>query len=143
MIRHLMEKLRSLEKEIADERGDFSLFALFLREDAENRWDLVLSALWLNADSLEDINYIANKLKYRLGENELLFISRIVLLNLSDPIVKIINNNWGISRGGSLELNDPQIFNTGLPFKHAYIIISRSEKPVSVNVGKRRLRQSI
>jgi hypothetical protein len=143
MIKHIMEKLRSLEKEIADERGGFSLFALFLREDAENRWDLVVAAPWLNPDSLEDINYIANKLKSCLGENELITISRIVLLDLSDPIVKIINKNWGVSRGGSLELNDPQIFNTGLPFKHAYIIISRSEKPVSVNVGKRGLRQSI
>jgi len=71
----------------------------------------------------------------------LISISRIVLLDLSDPIVKTINKNWGVSRGGSLELRDPQLF--GLPFRHAYIIISHSEKPVSVNVGKRRSRQSL
>jgi len=66
MIKHLFEKLESLEKKIADERGEFSLFGLFLREDAEDRWDIVVAAPWLNADSMEDINYIAKKLKYRL-----------------------------------------------------------------------------
>ena len=141
MIKQIFKKLESLEKEIADERGEFSLFGLFLREDAENRWDLVVAASWLNADSMDDINYITNKLKSHIGKNELLFISRIVLLDLHDPIVQIIKKNWGVTRGGSLELNHPQLF--GLPFKNAYIIISQSEKPVLVYVGKRRLKQSV
>jgi hypothetical protein len=141
MNKNLLDKLSSLEQDIANERGEFSLFALFLREDAENRWDLVVAASWLNPDSMDDNNYIAKKLKSRIAENELLSISRIVLLDLHDPIVQIINNNWGVSRGGSLELNQPQIFN--LPFKHAYIIISQGGKPVSKYVGKRHLRQTV
>lgn len=142
-MRQLVDKLISLEKKIAAERGEFSLFALFLREDAENKWDLVAAAPWLNADSMQDINYIANKLKAYMEDSELLSISRIVLLELNDHIVQIINKYCRVTRGGSLELNDSQLFNIALPFKYAYIIISQNGKPVLVNVGKRRLRQSI
>ena len=141
MIKNIINKLESLEKEIADEKGEFSLFGLFLREDAENRWDLVIAAPWLNSDSMEDLKYIASKLKSYLKDGELLSISRIVILELNDPMVQIITNNFGVARGRSFELNHPQIFK--LPFKYAYIIISHSGKPVSVYVGKKGLRQSI
>ncbi|MBM4295414.1 MAG: hypothetical protein FJ126_11025 [Deltaproteobacteria bacterium] len=140
MIKKLFEKLESLEKEIAAERGDFSVFGLFLREDAEDRWDLVVAAPWLNTEGMEDLNYITNKLKSCLKGNELVSISRIVLLDLNNPIIQNINQ-IAVPRGGSLELTHPQLY--GLPFKSAYIIISKSKKPVLVNVGKRRLRQSV
>jgi hypothetical protein len=139
--KHIINKLESLEKYIADEKGEFYLFGLFLREEAENRWDLVIAAPWLNSDSMEDLKYIASKLKSYLKNNELLYISRIVILELNDPMVQIITNNFGVARGRSLELNQPQIFK--LPFKYAYIIISHSGKPVSVYVRKKGLRQSI
>lgn len=138
----LFEKLKPIAKEIADERGKLSLFALFLREDAENKWDIVAAASWLNTDSIEDINYIADKLKHYLDDSELLSISRIVLVDLHDRIVTIINNYCSVTPGGSLELYD--LFSIGLPFfKHAYILSSKNGKPVLVNVGQRNLRQSI
>ena len=43
----LVEKLASLERDISSEKGDFSLFALFLREDAYDRWDLLVSSPWI------------------------------------------------------------------------------------------------
>jgi|WetSurMetagenome_2_1015567.scaffolds.fasta_scaffold307505_2 hypothetical protein len=141
MIKHIINKLESLEKEIADEKGEFSVFGIFLREDAENRWDIVVAAPWLNSDSMEDLNYIVSKLNIYLKNSELLSISRIIILDLQDPIIKVINRNWGVQRGRSLELNNPQLFS--LPFKYAYIIISQSRKPVLVHVGKRGLRQTV
>ena len=141
MINELFEKLEFLEKDIAHEKGDFSLFGLFLREDARDRWDLIVAAPWIDADNMENLSYIANKVKTFLKDRELLLISRIVLLDLNDPIVQTINKNWRVQRGGSIGLNNPQIF--GLPFQYAYIIISHNGKPVLVNVGKRRLRQTL
>ena len=70
MIKHIINKLESLEKEIADAKGEFSVFGLFLREDAENRWDIVVAAPWLNSDSMEDLNYIVSKLNYYLKNNK-------------------------------------------------------------------------
>lgn len=139
MIKEVFEKLESLEKEIVQEKGELSLFGLFLREESGDRWDLIVAAPWIDADSMEHLKYIANKLKTYLKDSELILISRIVLLDLNDPIVQTINRTWGVQRGGSLALNNLQVF--GLPFQYAYIIISKSGKPVLKNVGKRRLRQ--
>ncbi|MGO9394791.1 MAG: hypothetical protein ACLP7A_09280 [Desulfobaccales bacterium] len=141
-MKQLVAKLQSLEKKIAAERGNFSLFGLFLREEAENKWDLVVAAPWINADSFEHIKYIADNLKSYIKNSELLSISRIVLLDAHDPIVQNINRYCRVLRGGLLELNDFQFINIELPFKYAYIIISQNGGPVSVNVGKGKLRQT-
>jgi len=142
-MRQFLEKFKSMAKEIADERGELALFALFLREDTE-KWDLVVAAPWVKTDSMEDYKYMADKLKQYLEISYLLSISRIVLLDISDSIVQIINNYCKVIHG------DPPFelypFSIGLSFvKYAYIIISISTtgKPVLVNVSKRHLRQSI
>ena len=43
-VEQMVEKLASVEREVSSEKGDFRLFALFLREDAQDRWDLLVSA---------------------------------------------------------------------------------------------------
>lgn len=143
-MKQLLAKLKSMSKEIAEERDKISLFALFLREDAGDRWDLIVSAPWVNTDSMEDYKYIADKLKHYLEVSELLSISRIVLLDTYDSIVQTINNYCGVKPGDDpLEVYP---FSIGLSsFKYAYIIISMSQtgKPVSVHVGKRKLRQTL
>jgi hypothetical protein len=142
-MKQLIEKLKSLVEEIATKRGRLSLFGLFLREDAGNKWDLVVAAPWINANSFEDIEYIANKLKSYLDDSQLISISRIVLLDLDDQIVKSINQYCNVPHGGLLELNDFSLFNIAVPFKYAYIIISQGDQPVSLNVGEQHLRQNI
>ena len=138
-MKQFLEKMKSVAKDIADERGDLSLFAIFLREDVD-KWDVVVAAPWLSTDNMEDYKYVADKIKQYLVVNELLSISRIVLLGLHDSIVQIVNNYCSVKPGGSLELHD--LYSMELPFiKHAYILASQGGKPVSVNVGKRNLRQ--
>jgi hypothetical protein len=43
-MKELLGKFVELEQRLSQERGEFSLFALFLREDASDKWDLVVSA---------------------------------------------------------------------------------------------------
>ena len=45
-MKKFIEKIVSLEQTISTEKGDFVFFALFLREDAQDKWDLVVSAPW-------------------------------------------------------------------------------------------------
>jgi hypothetical protein len=78
-MRQTIEKLASLERDIASEKGEFSLFALFLREDADETWDLLASAPWLEADKRESLEYLVNEIRARLDTQELLSLSRIVL----------------------------------------------------------------
>ena len=49
-VAELTEKFTRLESQIAQEKGDFTLFALFMREDVPDRWDLIVSAPWLGDD---------------------------------------------------------------------------------------------
>jgi hypothetical protein len=43
-MRKILDKLTKLEISISNEKGPFDLFALVLREDGFDKWDLVASA---------------------------------------------------------------------------------------------------
>lgn len=44
-------KLGRLEAKVSAQKGPFALFALFMREDVPDRWDLVISAPWISDKS--------------------------------------------------------------------------------------------
>ena len=120
-MKQMIEKLASLERDIASEKGEFSLFALFLREDADDTWDLLASAPWLEADKRESLEYLVNQLHARLDTQELLSLSRIVLLEKDNPVLEAIHKEIKV-RHGMTEVRDSLAF--GVPIKHAYIITS-------------------
>ena len=48
MKKQLVKKFVSLERDVSAEKGGFSLFGLFHREEASfDKWDLVIAAPWL------------------------------------------------------------------------------------------------
>lgn len=125
----IVEKFASLEAEIAQKRGDFSLFALFLREDAPDRWDLLVSAPWASSNEKEAVNYLVNEIKSHLGPEELVNLSRIVVVDPNDPSVQALANSFHVEHG-RVEVRDSNLF--GLQVKHAFIITSkRPEAPVA------------
>ena len=123
-MKQIIEKLASLEREIASEEGEFSLFALFLREDADDKWDLVASAPWLEANDRESLEYLVNHLRPQLDTQELLSLSMIVLLEKDNPVLEAIHKAIKL-RHGMAEVRDSIAF--GVPIKHAYIITSARE----------------
>jgi len=120
-MKQIIEKLVSLERDIASEKGEFSLFALFLREDAEDKWDLLASAPWLETDKRESLEYLVNQLRSRLKTQELLALSRIVLLEKGNPVLEAIHNAIRVKHGMA-EVRDSIFF--GVPIKQAYLITS-------------------
>ena len=56
-------KLKQVENELSNTNGSFELFGLFLREDAPNKWDLLISADWARGKKKESISLIVQKLK--------------------------------------------------------------------------------
>jgi len=128
-MRERIEKFISIEKEIAEERGEFSLFALFLREDSPDRWDLVVAADWFGGDQKRTLDYFAKKLKSRLRLVELIKISRIILLQPNEASVKSILQAFEVEHG-CVEVRDSVFF--GLHIKRGYIITSKREAPVPV-----------
>src|SRR5215471_1174192 len=123
-MKQMIEKLASLERDIASEKGEFFLFALFLREEADGKWDLLASAPWLEANERKSLDYLANQLRARLDTQELLSLSMIVLLEKGNPVLEAIHKAIKV-RHGMAEVGDSIAF--GVPIKHAYIITSARE----------------
>jgi hypothetical protein len=120
--RELSEKFRELESRIAEEKGDFVLFALFMREDAPDRWDLIVAAPWVGNDKRDAVHYFVSQIKSRLGEQGLTMLSRIVVVEPQDVAVQALNRAIQTEHGG-VEIRDSNFF--GLPVKHAFIITSK------------------
>jgi hypothetical protein len=116
------EKLRELENRVAQKKGPFSLFALFLREDSPDRWDLVVSAAWLEKNKEEEFNQLVKSVRSTLGPDELVLLSRMVVVNHDDPALEAVHRALKAEHALA-ELKDCNFF--GLEIKHAYIITSQ------------------
>lgn len=121
-MKNLVSKFIALEKEISNERGDFDLFALFLRGDAPDKWDLIVAARWFGTNDKKTLGYLAKRIRSHLKPQELLTLSRIVVLNPPDPAVSAIQSAFKIEHG-SVEVRNSNFF--GLLIKHAFIITSK------------------
>lgn len=127
-MKELVEKLVSLERDISTEKGGFSLFALFLREGSPDRWDLVVSAPWVKVDKRETLDYFAKQLRSRLQTQELISLSRIVLIDEGNPNLEAIHKAITVEHGIA-EVKNSSFF--GLEIKHAYIITSKRDDALS------------
>ena len=124
----LAEKLVSLEGQISKEKGAFALFALFLREEVQDRYDLVVSSSWIEEDKKAALDYLAKQLRSCLEPQELLSLSRIVLVDLDNPSLRAINKAIKVEHGLS-EVKNGTFFD--LEIKHAYIITSKKQKTMA------------
>ena len=122
-MREIVDALRGAEREMATERGPFLLLALFLREDAPDRWDVVVSAPWVEQDRAGALRYISSKLGESLAEAQLTQISRVVLVDPSHPAMKSLQSTVSVTDGGLLEIKGSVFF--GLEIRHAYFITAQ------------------
>ncbi len=122
IVAELPAKFAKLESDVATARGAFTLFALFLREDVPDRWDLIISAPWASADQEQALDYLVNRIKSDLGPADLTQLSRIVFIDPTDVSVRALNRAIHVEHG-SVEVRDGSFF--GLPIKHAFIITSK------------------
>lgn len=128
-MKELFDKFGELERKISDIKGDFALFALFLREDAIDKWDLLVAAPWIETDRKTALSYIAEQIQLSFKPEELTQLSRVVLIDQTNPALDAINRGMKIEHG-DVDVQDSNFF--GMQIKHAYIITS--QKP-NVNVG--------
>lgn len=101
-MREIIEKLTAIKDSILTEKsgGKLRFFGALVRADMEEKWDLLISADWVEKNSSEeDLVYIIKKLKDSFGE-KLDFLFRIVLLKPDETFVRqlakaIIRENGG------------------------------------------------
>jgi len=132
-VKELVQKLAPLERMVSQEKGDFSLFGLFLKEDTPDRWDLLVSAPWVEADKGAALRYLADAIRTHLTPEEARYLSRIVIIDSRNPALRAINRALGVEHGQA-EVQDSVFF--GLLIKHAYIITSK-EASSATDTGRR------
>jgi hypothetical protein len=117
-------KLQSVEKTLSDSKGPFELFALFFREDAPNKWDLLISSDWARNDKKAALNAIISEIQKNLTRQEQLMLSRLIILKKDDKAINALHSVMHVEHGMA-EISDSN-FN-GLAIKHAYLITSKRE----------------
>ena len=128
-MKDLINKFVNIEKELSEDKGSFSLFALFLREDAPGVWDLVVAAPWLYLDKQEGIRIISEAIRYKLSQEELKKLSRIVIIDRENPALEGLHQAIQTEHF-SIEVKDSNFF--GLQIKHAFLITSVRESKIQV-----------
>jgi len=114
-----IEKLRRAMRDIAAKKGQFTLFALFRREDGPDGWDLVVSAPWLEKGKLKALGEFSEQLKASVGEKQLREISRIATINQDDPALSATLSAIHVEDGVE-EVRDSVFF--GLRIEHAIFL---------------------
>ena len=121
-MKEIVEKLKQQESNMAQDKGPFDLFALFLREDAADKWDLVVAAQWIDKNKKNALKYITEALHKSLTQSEILKLSRIAIIDESNPALEAFQRAMNIEHGMA-EIKDSNFF--GLQIKHMYLITSQ------------------
>lgn len=118
-MKDLISKLKEIEHKTADEKGGYQLFAIFLREDSIDKWDLLVASNWINTDKEASLKYLAKTIQDILTEKELLLFSRIVIIEDTNPILTALPQFVQVVHS-DVEIKDTNLF--GLQIKHAILI---------------------
>jgi hypothetical protein len=118
----IFDALEQIERRLADEKGSFTLFALFERQDIPTRWDLVIAAPWVEEDNVQAVRVIADEMKKNLPKDDLVRVSRIVLLDPDDASVRAITSAHSVEHG-RVEIDEGSDF--GFPVERGYVITAR------------------
>src|SRR4051794_33396679 len=84
----LLSKFQQLERVVAKEKGEFLLFALGLRDDVPDSWDLVVAAAWASENRPKAVEYLVEQIRSIVGVDGLRLLARVVVLDASDPVVQ-------------------------------------------------------
>ena len=125
----IADRFASLEAKLAETRGSFAFFALFLPEDSPDLWDLLVAAPWLGPNKQEAVEYLVNEIKSHLGPQELLNLSRIVVVDPDNPALQAVTKAIPVEHG-RVEVRERTFF--GLSIRQGFIIASKTpEVPVA------------
>jgi hypothetical protein len=120
-MKKIVAELQKLEALIAEEKGEFDLFGLFLREDAPDKWDLLFAADWVDENKASAIKYMAGQVQRVLSKEELMSISRIVIIDESNPSLAAFHSAVHVEHS-LCEIQNSNFF--GLQINHAFLITS-------------------
>lgn len=117
-----VKHIQKVERSISSEKGEFNLFALFLRENSLDKWDLLIAAPWVERNKSDALKRISKEIQQNLTKKEMLKLSRLVIIDKSNPALSAFQKAIDTEHGDA-EIKDSNFF--GLQIKHAHVITSR------------------
>lgn len=117
-----VEKLQRIERRLSVERGPFELFAALRPDSSLRRWDLLVTARWLDDWGLTEMRTIASQLNVEFPLPEILKFSRIAIIERDNAGLQAIHSTVQVEHG-LREFRNITFFD--VPILHAYIITSR------------------
>ena len=123
-MKEILNKLKSALKDLETEDGIVLLFALFLREEALGKWDLLVSASWLDSRTLDSYERISKAVQKYLDDKEIVQLARIVILDADDPAVAFLQDLHPVPNGSFVEVPncEPPSDKFGFTIKRGYIL---------------------
>ncbi|WP_319580511.1 hypothetical protein [uncultured Methanospirillum sp.] len=110
----LEEKFKKIINTISQEKGNIKFFAIARRSDSEGFFDILISADWIRQDDFEILKYIVKIIKSLLNKEEIIDISRVILLNSDDPILKQLRPAITVELGGIVHLDNCVVNNLAI-----------------------------
>lgn len=113
------ERLMEAMEAIVRKRGPLTLFALLMRADSPGKWDLLVAAPWIDEGKLKAFSHVANEVHARLGDEEVLALSRIAQVPEGSRELRAILSEVPDETEFPVELRGTDLF--GLGVVHAII----------------------
>ena len=121
-MREQAKKLREVAKKLANTKGEIDLFALFLRENGLNKWDLLISSEWARRGQKKALQAIIDEMKTVLNDQEQLMFAKVVILDKDDNMLAEVKSAAHIEQGIA-QFSNRHFF--GLDIKQGYLIDSK------------------
>ena len=91
-MREQVKKLQQVAEKLAKTKGKIDLFALFLRENGINKWDLLISSDWARHDQRAALQLIINEMSSVLNEKEQLMFAKVVILDKDEDTLSEVKS---------------------------------------------------
>lgn len=118
----ILMKLRQAMREIAAERGAFTLFGIFVRPHPAGACDLVVSAPWLQSDKLAAVAELARLVSAHGGADALTRLASIQTVDDQSPAVEAVLAAVDVD-DGEVRIHHPDFF--GIDIEEAVIMRAR------------------
>lgn len=94
-----IDQLRAAEQALSHAEGPFRLFAVVLRSGAPDRWDVLVSAPWIEADKGAALQAITAELQRRLDRQDLVRLSAVVTIDPERASLARIGREFNVEHG--------------------------------------------
>ena len=100
MLSRIVKKIPLFEEDLLSEKKPLTFLAVFSRDYSQIKYDLVVASPWIDADKKAGIAHLAEKLHFHLNSEEILAISRIVVIEANNPLLGYYIKKFSLDESG-------------------------------------------